>query len=395
MKSRANVDSVYNYLSSFDKNKPIFLASIKTEIINLFHKEVSIGLLEAYFLEKGYKDIQLKEPERKRSFIKETKAIVIPDETERELKIKHVEVDDDDEDFDPNAFIKLNKEKIEQTAIESSNFKENTWIIEKYQKESKVEILNELLINNRGLVESIANKYMKYRNNKLDYDDLVAEGYLGLMKAVDRFDSSRGYQFSTYATWWIRQSITRAIIDKGYTIRVPVHMHESISKVLKLEKQSILTFNEINVPWVSEQAEITEEKYHEFKKVDYMFLHLASLDTVVSQEDNETSLLDLIEYKPLAGLGTHSEIFFNPDELAFKEELRSLIEECLKELTEREREVLKHRIGWYDNRIKTLEEIGRIYGVTRERIRQIETKAIRKMRHASRSSKLKLYLDLF
>jgi RNA polymerase primary sigma factor len=236
-----------------------------------------------------------------------------------------------DEDFDPNAFIKQNKERIQQTAIESSNYKENTWIIEKYQKESKVEILNELLVNNRGLVESIANRYMKHTSNKLDYDDLVSEGYLGLMKAIERFDTSLGHQFSTYATWWIRQSITRAIMDKGYTIRVPVHMHDSISKVLKFERQSILTFDEVNVKWVAEQADITEERYYELKKVDHMFLHLASLDIVVSEEDNDTSLLDFLEYKPHMGLGSESEKFLNPEELALKGELKLLLEECLEE----------------------------------------------------------------
>jgi RNA polymerase primary sigma factor len=391
MKQRANEDSLHDYLSSIKKDKPVYLASVKREILNLFHKEVSINLLEAYFQEKGYKNIQLKEPEKKNLLkgIQEDKnfknAAVKPD---REPVIE----EDDDNDFDPNAFIKQNKERIQQTAIESSNYKENTWIIEKYQKESKVEVLNELLVNNRGLVESIANKYMKHTSNKLDYDDLVSEGYLGLMKAIERFDTTLGYQFSTYATWWIRQSITRAIIDKGYTIRVPVHMHDAISKVLKFERQSILTFHEVNVKWVAEQADITEERYHELKKVDHLFLHLASLDIVVSEEDNDTSLLDFLEYNPLMGLGSESEKFLNPEELAIKGELKLLLEECLEEIKEREREVLKHRFGWYDDRTKTLEEIGKCFGVTRERIRQIEAKAIKKIRHRARKKKLKEYL---
>jgi RNA polymerase primary sigma factor len=392
MKPRAHVASLHDYLSSFKKDKPIYLASVKREIMNLFHKEVSINLLEAYFQEKGYTNIQLKEPE-KRTLSKgmhEEKGIKnAPTKPERKPVI---EDDDDEEDFDPNAFIKQNKEKIQKTAIESSNYKENTWIIEKYQKESNVEVLNDLLVNNRGLVESIANKYMKHTSNKLDYDDLVSEGYLGLMKAIERFDTSLGYQFSTYATWWIRQSITRAIIDKGYTIRVPVHMYEAISKVLKFERESILTFDEVNVKWIAEQVDITEERYHELKKVDHMFLHLASLDIVVSEENNDTSLLDFLEYKPHMGLGSESEIFLNPEELAIKGELKLLLEECLEELKEREREVLKHRFGWYDNRIKTLEDIGKIFGVTRERIRQIESKALKKIRHRARKRKLNLFL---
>jgi RNA polymerase primary sigma factor len=391
MKHCGNVASLNEYLSSFKKDKPIILASVKREIMNLFHKEISINLLEAYFLEKGYTNIQLKKPKVVSKGIQEKEIVEknVPVKPERKPVI---EDDDEDDDFDPNAFIKQNKEKIQQTAIESSNYKDNTWIIGKYQKESKVEVLNELLVNNRGLVESIANRYMKHTSNKLDYDDLVSEGYLGLMKAIERFDTLLGYQFSTYATWWIRQSITRAIIDKGYTIRVPVHMHEAISKVLKFERESILTFDEVNVKWITEQADITEEKYHEMKKVDHMFLHLASLDIVVSEEDNDTSLLDFLEYKPHMGLGSESEKFLNPEELVLKGELKLLLEECLEELKEREREVLKHRFGWYDNRIKTLEEVGKIFGVTRERIRQIEAKAIKKIRHKARKRELKEYL---
>jgi RNA polymerase primary sigma factor len=390
MKHRANVASLNDYLSSFKKDKPIFLATVKREIMNLFHKEISINLLEAYFQEKGYTNIQLKEPE-KRALLKGMQEEKVVKNAAVKPERKPV-IEDDDDDFDPNAFIKHNIEKIQQTAIESSNYKENTWIIEKYQKESKIEVLNELLVNNRGLVESIANRYMKHTSNKLDYDDLVSEGYLGLMKAIERFDTSLGYQFSTYATWWIRQSITRAIIDKGYTIRVPVHMHEAISKVLKFERESILTFDEVNVKWITEQADITEERYQELKKVDHMFLHLASLDTVVSEEDNDTSLLDFLEYNPHMGLGSESEKFLNPEELAIKGELKLLLEECLEELKEREREVLKHRFGWYDNRIKTLEEIGKIFGVTRERIRQIEAKAIYKIYDKARKRNLIEYL---
>lgn len=384
-----NGQSLHSYLSSFSKNEPIYLNTVKKEIIRLFDIEMTTSSLELYFKGEGYTDIQLID---RNTYNTPEERIVKKTEDPVKRNPVYNDDDDDDDDFDPNAFIKKNKERIKQTAISSSTYKDNSWVIDKYQSDTNSEVLNELLVNNRGLVEKIASKYMNHTSSKLDYDDLVNEGFLGLMKAIERFDTTLGYQFSTYATWWIRQSITRAIMDKGYTIRVPVHMHDSISKMLKFERESILKFNEINVRWVAEQAEITEERYHELKKVDHMFLHLASLDIVVSQEDNDTSLLDFLQYDPHAGLGSESEMFFDPFEITAKEELKLLLEECLDGLREREREVLKQRFGWYGDEHKTLEEVGKVYGVTRERIRQLEAKALRNIRSTARQIELKEFL---
>lgn len=375
--------SLYNYLSRFKQDEPVYLVNIKLELLNLLNIDIPINILENYFIEKGYTNIHLKEFKKGRKT--DNLQNVAEFELTEQLNLERVvEEDENDEDFDPNIFIKMNKEKINNIVLVSSNYKDNTWLAEKYQKEHKIEILNELLIKNRGLVESVASRYSKHANNKLDYDDLVSEGFLGLMKAADRFDTSLGYQFSTYATWWIRQTISRAIVDKGYNIRIPVYMYESINKVLKFERKSILIFNEVDKKWVANQLDITLDKYNELKKIDHMFLHLASLDIVVSEEDNDTSLLDFLEYKPLIGLGIEGEQFENPEALVLKKELITLLEECMSELKERESEVLKLRFGWNGSESKTLEEIGVFYKVTRERIRQIEAKALIKVRNKLR-----------
>jgi RNA polymerase primary sigma factor len=293
----------------------------------------------------------------------------------------------DDDDFEilyDEALFKDKRsiERADEPLVINRNIRQSNEILCALIQEGNRQAIQDLCVKNQRLVDKYVNAYLKRYANRLEFEDLEQVGYIGLIKAAQRFDLRQGTSFSTYAVYWIKQCIAREIMDHGYAIRIPVHMMERIAKVVAANNRLEL----LNLPLEERLSEIayelncTEDEVRECFVLKQNYLGYTSLDAPVG-DDEDAALGDFIPYDEAATV----------EDVVFDKELRKELERVLETLPQKEQEVLKLRFGWEDGRTRTLEEVGIIYGVTRERIRQIESKAIRKLRHPTRAKKLKDY----
>lgn len=301
--------------------------------------------------------------------------------------ITEIESDSNDEFeilYDELLFKDAGFSEADENLTISKEIKQSNEILCNLIQQGSRQAVQDLCIKNKRLVDKYVLLYQKRYGNRLDFEDLEQVGYIGLIKAAKKYDAGQGTVFSTYAVFWIRQAITREIMDNGYAIRIPVHMMERINKVISIDnslgREGLNLLERMKI--ISDELGLRYEEVKECLIIKNNYLTYASLNSPIGEEE-ESELGDLLPVDETE----------QTDEVAMHFFLREQLEEVLKTLTEREQKILVLRFGLEDGHARTLEEIGQLFNVTRERIRQIEQKALRKMRHPSRSRKLKDYLN--
>ena len=270
----------------------------------------------------------------------------------------------------------------EENLVVKRNIKQSNEILCTLVQQGNKQAIQDLCAKNKGLVDKCVVAYRKTYGNRLDFEDMEQVGFMGLIKAARRFEIHQGNAFSTYAVWWIKQAISREIMDNGFAIRIPVHMMERISKVTRVEELYIGLNIEERIKKISEELSIPEEAVRECLILRKNYLSYASLNVHIGNEEDT----ELVEMIPEEGILLVEDIVTGRD-------LRRALEDVMSTLTQKEQKILRLRFGLDDGRARTLEEVGKQFNVTRERIRQIEAKALRKLRHPSRARKIKDYLD--
>ncbi|MGN0384385.1 MAG: sigma-70 family RNA polymerase sigma factor [Lachnospiraceae bacterium] len=315
--------------------------------------------------------------------------------TDKDDFILEAEIDEDDFDedvegvqdsfsvlYDTALFKDSNyNPDIPETLVVNRNVKQSNEILCTLIQQGNLQAMQDLCVKNQRLVDKYAAAYSKKYRHHLDFEDLKQVGFMGLIKAAQKFDIKLGYSFSTYAVWWIKQAISREIMDNGFAIRIPVHMMERINKIAAMENKFTDCIHEECIQKIADEMGMSEEAVRECMILKTNILTYSSLNASVGEEE-DSELGDFIPSKDVQSV----------EDIVTSRELRRCLDEVLETLKDRERQVLRMRFGLDDGKPRTLEYVGQKFGVTRERIRQIEAKALRKMRHPTKSKKLKGFL---
>lgn len=310
--------------------------------------------------------------------------ISLVDEEEEYILEADEGLDDDIEDFDilyDEGLFKDDHCSEEENLVINWSVKQSNEILCTLVQQGNKQAAQDLCVKNKKLVDKYVTVYQKKYGNRLDFEDLEQTGFIGLIKAARKFEINQGNAFSTYAVFWIKQAISREIMDNGYVIRIPVHMMEDINKVVKAENQYVELGKEERVQKISEALSMSEEKVRECLILKRNYLGYVSLNEPIGEE-NDTELEDMIPEREIMSV----------EDIVANRELKHTLRTILGTLTQREQKILCLRFGLDDGRDRTLEEVGRVFNVTRERIRQIEVKALKRLRHPSRLRKIKDYL---